>query len=164
MKLLTLFAFTAGLFAQSAADPWKPLEFLIGDWAAADSAGEPGKASSGAFSFKFDLEKKVLIRRNVADYPGGLHHEDLMVIYPGSPMRATYWDNEGHVIPYKVSAVAAGVVFLSDASTTEPRYRLSYRATGERTANLTFEIAPPGQPEAFKQYVTATVVKKESRK
>jgi hypothetical protein len=146
-------------------DPWKPLEFLIGEWTAGQSAGQPGQASAGGFTFSFDLDRKILVRKNFAEYPAAngrpaFRHEDLMVVYAGDPLKATYWDNEGHVIQYKVNAVAGGVQFVSDPSDKEPRYRLTYKKTGDRTADLSFDIAPPGQADAFKPYVSASIVKK----
>src|SRR5512144_2320075 len=78
---------------------------LLGDWTG-EGGGEPG-AGGGTASFRFDLEKHVIIRRGTSDYPaaGGrpaTHHEDLTLIYPddGSGAAAIYFDNEGHVIRY----------------------------------------------------------------
>jgi hypothetical protein len=45
-------------------------------------------------------------------------------------------------------------VFLSDLVAKEPRYRLSYALGSDGSLDGTFEIAPPGQPEAFKPYLT----------
>ncbi|MBI3698478.1 MAG: hypothetical protein HY238_27010 [Acidobacteria bacterium] len=144
--------------AAEPADPWKPLRFLVGDWVA-EGGGVPGRGA-GSLSFQLDLEGKVLVRRNRADYPASagraaFHHEDLMVIYPeseGKAIRAIYFDNEGHVIRYEAEFVGEAVRFLSEASASGPRYRLTYRKTGSDTVTVDFEIAPPGKPEAFAHY------------
>src|SRR5580658_1247866 len=108
---------TAALFmslvsaSPQAKDPWEKLEFLIGTWSGGGS-GKPGEAVGGEATFSFDLNKKVMIRRNraeTASKPGEkspVVHEDLMIIYllpPNDGFHATYFDNEGHVIQYKVS-------------------------------------------------------------
>jgi hypothetical protein len=88
-------------------DNWEPFRFLIGEWTGKGS-GSPGEAG-GAFSFSFDLEEKILVRRNRADYPAtkekpAYSHTDLMVIYKEGPAtRAIYFDNEGHIINYAVT-------------------------------------------------------------
>src|SRR3974390_68800 len=71
-------------------DAWKPFQFLLGDWVGTGS-GKPGEGT-GEFSLKFDLNQKVLIRRNRNELapgpkePAGAVHEDLMIIYqqPGN--------------------------------------------------------------------------------
>ena len=156
--------------AAQPADPWQPLRFLVGEWTA-EGDGAPGQAS-GAFSFQLDLEAKVLVRRNRADYPAAanrpaLHHEDLMVIYPEPAariFRAVYFDNEGHIIHYQAEAVGDTLRFLSEAAAAQPRYRLTYRPTGRDTLTVDFEIAPPGKPEGFARYGGGTARRKMTTK
>jgi len=97
---------------------WSAFQFLLGEWTG-EGSGQPGDSSAGAFTLAPDLDGTVLVRHSFADYPaaGGrpaVHHTDLMVIYrdgAGKPIRATYWDNEGHVIPYSVQTSAGSAVF-----------------------------------------------------
>lgn len=160
MRIAVLFSLLfLPAFAQ---DPWKSLEAWAGEWTAEDSAGTPGQASAGAFSFTLDLDKKIMIRRNFAEYraAGGrpsFRHEDLMVLWPGPPLSAIYWDNEGHVIRYTVTSTPEKLQFASVVEEKQPRYRLTYVKSGATTAALTFEIAPPGSPDAFKTYLTASL-------
>jgi hypothetical protein len=87
---------------------WQPLEFLVGEWRGEGSGG-PGQGSGG-FTFAWDLQKAVLVRKNHAEYPAqqgrpAAVHDDLTVIsVEGDRLRADYWDNEGHVIRYAVGA------------------------------------------------------------
>ncbi|HEX7077913.1 MAG TPA: hypothetical protein VF363_05795 [Candidatus Eisenbacteria bacterium] len=137
----------------------RPLSFLLGDWRAGANAGAPGQGSGGC-AFRLDLQDRVIVRTNHAEYPaaGGrpaVVHDDLMVIYPGDggALRADYYDNEGHVIRYGVTAAAEGVVtFLSDASAPGPRYRLTYRRGNGVVVEGRFEMAPPDKPDEFKTY------------
>jgi hypothetical protein len=153
-----------GLLLAAEADPFAGVRFLVGEWTAGTSAGTPGQATSGGFSFAPELGGKVLVRRNVADYPPrpgekeGTHHEDLMVVYstPGG-LKATYWDNEGHVIPYSVSTASGTATFESEETKDAPRFKLVYEQKGAELA-VSFSIAPPGQP--YKSYLTATVRRK----
>jgi hypothetical protein len=160
----------AMLLAQpSKLDPrWAPLGFLIGEWAG-EGTGEPGQGTGG-FSFLPDQAGKVLIRKNHADYPAAkdkpaYSHTDLTIIYqePGpTKLRAIYFDNEDHTIRYTVEPAADGnsVQFLSEASPSQPRYRLTYRKTGNDRVAIQFEIAPAGKPEAFSTYIQATARRK----
>src|ERR1700730_15668872 len=99
---------------------WDAFRFLIGEWVG-EGTGAPGEATGG-FSFSFDLDGQILVRRNRSDYPAtkekpAYSHTDLMVIYKGSEgARAIYFDNEGHVIHYAVSLSKdqATLTFLSD--------------------------------------------------
>jgi hypothetical protein len=130
-----------------------PLAFLIGTWEGSGS-GSPG-ASTGEFCFEPQAQGHVLLRHNAADSPN-FRHEDVMLIYeaPGLGLRATYVDNEDHVINYGVSASEEpkGAVFLSDEAPGMPRFRLSYRTKPDGTVAILFEMAPPGTTE-FKVYL-----------
>ena len=86
-------------------------------------------------------------------------HNDLMIIYrEGDGFRATYFDNEQHVINYTVSFSkdSSAVMFTSDAASGGPRFRLTNTKQGTGSMKIAFEIAPPGQPEAFKRYIEAS--------
>ena len=142
-------------------DVWSPWRFLIGNWTAAAS-GEPGQGK-GTFSFAFELQRKILVRRGHTDFPAtqaraAFSHVDLLVVYPetgAAPNRAIYFDSEGHVIHYTVSFSGKGntLTFLSDAIPQAPRQRLIYVRNADGTLSVKFELAPPGKPEAFVTHV-----------
>jgi hypothetical protein len=149
MRLLLLLALT--LQAQ-APDPWKPLQFLTGEWVG-EGSGSPGEGA-GACTFEFDLQRKVMIRKNYAVYPT-FRHDDLMVVYldpVSKALKAIYFDNEEHVINYAVEVGPDSVKFLSE------QYRLTYRRNGEDKLSLDFDVAPPGKP--FANYIHASLRKK----
>jgi len=147
---------------------WAPLEYLLGDWVG-EGGGQPGQGT-GEFSFHPDLQNRVLVRKNYAAYPPtkdrpGFRHDDLMVVYrePDSALpRALYFDSEGHVIHYSVTASSdqKTIEFVSDALPSSPRYRLTYVKTGSDTLTLRFEIAPPGKPDSFSTYIEAKAKRK----
>jgi hypothetical protein len=148
---------------------WKSLAWLIGDWTGAGS-GDPGRGS-GDFSFQPDLQGQILVRKSFAEYPASgdkpaHRHDDLMVLYAeGKRLRATFFDSEGHVIRYAIDAAAEGrtVTFVSDATQEAPRFRLTYHKTGDNTLAGTFEIAPPGKPDAFAKYLEWTAKKHDKK-
>ncbi len=139
---------------------WKSLAALVGDWVGAGT-GAPGEGKGG-FSFAFDLQKKILIRRNYAEYAGS-RHDDLMIIYrepSDGPVRADYYDNEGHIIRYTATSPDNRIVFISDPSPNAPRFRFTYTIAKPDELKIDFEIAPPGSPDAFKPYIQATARRK----
>jgi hypothetical protein len=150
-------------------DRWKDLRFLIGEWTGEGGGGSVGPGM-GAYSFLPDLGGKILVRRNVADYPAAngnpaVHHEDTMTVYleaDGKVPEAIYFDSEGHVIHYalEVDAAARMVRFVSPALQGQPRYRLTYRESGKDLVAGLFEVAPPGKPEAFNKYMEWTARRK----
>jgi hypothetical protein len=158
--------------AAPAEDVWAPYRFLIGEWVG-EGSGQPGKGTGG-FSFAPDLQGKILVRRNRAEYPAtaarpAVTHEDLMIVYPGAAgerTRAVYFDSEGHVIHYTLafSEDQRTLTFLSDAAPSAPRYRLSYTKREGESVAIKFEIAPAGKPDAFRTYIEATARRKEAGK
>lgn len=157
MGRLILFGMMGAMLAAGqTADAFAPVRWLAGEWKG-EGSGAPGQGA-GAFSFRFELDGKVLVRKSYTEFPAAtgraaFRHEDLMVVYPEQGLRATYFDNEGHVIHYRATAAGDAVTFVSDAAGGGPRFRLSYRKTGAETVLVRFEMAPPGKPEEFKTYV-----------
>jgi len=150
-------------------DPWSAFNFLIGNWTGVGS-GQPGEAINGSTTFAFDLDKKIIVRKNRAEYaaqPGkqsGTVHEDLMIIYRESGnanCQAMSFDNEGHTIKYQVTFPAGQSIiqFESGPGEKAPRFRLLYSLKADGTLINEFLIAPPmGE---FKSY-TKGVLKKVS--
>lgn len=142
--------------ARPVVDPFASMRFLEGEWKG-EGDGKPG-SSSGAATFRFQLEGKALVRHSHADYPAAngrpaSYHEDLLTCFPESgQLKALYLDNEDHVIRYLVKAVPEGVAFTSEPA-PGPRFRLSYLRKSENLVTVRFEIAPPSNPEAFATYL-----------
>ncbi len=141
---------------------------LVGDWGG-EGNGTPG-SGSGTSSFKFDLQQQVLVRRSHSEYPASgsrpaTLHDDLMVIYPDTAdgARAIYFDNEGHVIEYSATWSAGGDVltFLSKPASGAPQFRLTYKKVDAQTLTVLFEMAPPGQTNALKPYVSGRLKRSE---
>ncbi len=160
LALVTLLA-VAPLWPQAPAPPgdaFTPVRFLVGEWKG-EGDGKPGQ-SSGAATYRFELDGKALVRRNFADVPAAngrlaSRHEDLMTLFnEGGVLKAFYLDNEGHVIRYNVETVPGGVAFTSE-SAPGPRFRLTYLKVSETLVTLRFEIAPPNKPEVFSTYIEA---------
>ena len=162
LLLVCFLVFSGEATAQQPKDSnWDGLRPLLGKWVA-EGGGQPGLASAGGFSFDFDLQGRVLVRRNYSEYPatGGKpasRHDDLMVIYqePDKRMRAVYFDNEGHVIYYSVllSEDKRTITLLSDPIATAPRFRFIYNLLKDDSLGMEFDIAPPGKPDSFSKYV-----------
>lgn len=137
-----------------------PLVFLLGDWDGG-GGGTPGQGSGGT-SFAAGLQDRVVVRTNFAvtaatDKAAASRHDDLMIVYVDDrgSVRADYYDNEGHVIRYAVTADGQGrVLFTSDPVASAPRYQLTYAAAPGGVVKGVFAIAPPGRPDAFTPYLT----------
>jgi hypothetical protein len=151
-------------------DPWADFRFLIGSWV---SEGRP-EEGSGRFTLEPDLGGKILVRRNTAELPAAKgrpasKHDDLMIIYRepgGQTVRASYFDNEGHVIQYAVRSLPdkKGLVFVSNPEPSRPRFRLTYTRVERERVAVKFEIAPPGKADEFKTYLEGTVRRQQSGK
>jgi hypothetical protein len=139
-----------------APDPFQPLAFLTGTWDASTGQGSSGATVIGTYAFQFELAHHILARHStsVAACKGPVtfdcEHGDLLYIYPeapGQPLKAIYFDNEGHVIHYNVSTPdPATAVFLSDATQPGPQFRLVYQLKAAIMSGK-FQIRMPGQSD-----------------
>jgi hypothetical protein len=61
-------------------------------------------------------------------------------------LRADSFDSGGHTIRYElIPGSQSGVAqFLSDGSTVQPTFRLTYELHGGGSLDVKFEMAPPG--------------------
>jgi len=140
-------------------DPLAAVGPLLGKWVAEPDPKQPGV--TGWTTFERALGDRVVVRKNHASYPAkegrpASEHDDLLVLFSEEgKLRADYWDSEGHVIRYEVQSTAAKrLVFLSEARTGAPRFRLTYVWPQPGTLELTFEIAPPGAAD-FRPFISA---------
>jgi hypothetical protein len=142
---------------------WQPYEFLLGEWEGGH-AGDPG-AGHGTFSFSFDLDRNILVRKSHTVFPDtperrGYAHDDLLIIYTEhmGEMHGIYFDNEEHVIHYQVSLSAdeKTITLVSKPEPGAPQFRFTYIKTGEDAAINRFEMTPPGKLGIFFTYLEGT--------
>ena len=127
----------------------------------------PGGRAS--FPFQLDLDGKILVRKNHAEYPAAndrpaIVHDDLLIVYldmEGFPSKAIYFDNEGHIINYNITYTDSLIVMTSDKIQNSPRFRLTYKMLIDKRVNAIFEIAPPKDQENFQLYLKGNARKKE---
>jgi hypothetical protein len=163
---IPLFMIIAGVGLAQEPKSCAGVEALIGEWTGAGT-GAPGEGNGG-FTFRRDLQGKVIVRKNFAEYPPtknrpAYRHEDLMIMYEDSSkmLQADYWDNEGHVIHYAVamSPDRCIVTFESPRTTTDAAYKLRYTFKSPDEMSIDFQIAPPGKD--FGNYITASAKRKK---
>jgi hypothetical protein len=140
--------------ANTGPDPFQALKFLEGTWDATVQNNAAVKGS-GRYIFGRELDGHILARHSTSDNncsaPASFDcsHNDLFYVFqdgPNSPLKAIYFDNEGHVIHYDVSTPKPqSVVFLSPVG-QGPRFRLAYElASGVMTGR--FQMQMPGQTD-----------------
>ena len=157
-----LLLFTSPLLAQDAStsDPLKALAFLEGNWQATTRQGADVHVA-GTYAFQPELGGHILARHttSLASCKGpdtfDCEHTDLLYVFqerPGQPLKAIYFDNEGHVIHYNVSTPdTTTVVFLSEATQAGPQFRLTYELKNSVMSGK-FQMHMPGQNE-WKSYL-----------
>jgi hypothetical protein len=166
MKVLVVAALSALSLAASsqalstAPDPWKALAFLEGTWEARTMAGSAGAQASGTYTFTPELKRHILARHSTSAACEGPEsfdclHADLLYVYQdgeGKPLKAIYFDNEGHVIHYEVSTPdSTTAIFISDAAASGPRFQLVYHLKAAVMSGK-FQMRMPGQAE-WKSYL-----------
>jgi hypothetical protein len=130
----------------------EPLRGLVGTWQGTD----PDRHSTGELTLAPELGGKVLVRRSRNDSPQG-HHEDLLIVFAApNGLRASYFDNEGHVIQYAVTVASDHVELVSDEAPNQPRFQLRYDVHGPDELAIDFAIAMPGATD-FKHYTGGVV-------
>ena len=163
MKRLIAAAFLMGLGlaqyrqAMSApTDPWKALAFLEGTWDAHTEGGSAQAHGSGAYSFTPELKHHVLVRRSGdsagCSGPKGFdgEHSDVLYVYQEAqdqPLKAIYFDSEGHVIRYVISTPdPTTAVFISEGSPSGPQFQLVYQLK-DQVMSGRFQMRMLGQTE-----------------
>jgi len=160
MTLIAVFAVigTCLLSVQTAStgnEQWNALRFLEGTWDAKTQGDASGVNATGTYSFSKELGGHILARHSSAAGCKGpadfnCEHGDLLYVYrdaPGQPLKAIYFDNEGHVIHYIVSTpTPTSAVFISDASVPGPQFRLVYELKGTVMSGR-FQMHMPGKAE-----------------
>lgn len=155
IQFILLFGITSPGNAQNISlDKWK---WLIGEWVG-EGSGQPGQGA-GTFTFSFDLNQKVIIRKSHSEYSASgntpkVIHDDLMIVYPdinGLQDRAIYFDNEGHTILYTAVFQDKSIVLTSEKAPGSPIFRLTYTLLENDIVNTRFEMSPDGIN--FKAYV-----------
>lgn len=135
--------------SQNAPD-WDKWTWLLGEWTG-EGSGEPGQGT-GIFSFSFDLDSNILVRKSHSEYPAAsgnqkIVHDDLMIVYPDAideKTRAVYFDNERHTIFYTVTFSPDNIIMTSDRTGNSPVFRLVYTRLDEKIVNTRFEISQDG--------------------
>jgi hypothetical protein len=102
----------------------------------------------------------VLVRRSDSAACTGpakfdCEHSDMLYVYQeagNQPLKAIYFDNEGHVIHYAVSTPeATTALFVSEAAPSGPQFQLIYQLKdGVMTGK--FQMRMPGQAD-WKSYL-----------
>ncbi|MEI8114641.1 MAG: hypothetical protein WCI54_13480 [Bacteroidia bacterium] len=136
---------------------WDKWNWLMGEWVG-EGSGQPGQGG-GTFSFKPDLDQKILIRKSHSKYPASANkpeiiHDDLMVVYldnQENSNKAIYFDNEGHTIKYSITYSDKSIVFTSEKIPNVPTFRLSYSLLEDAIVNTKFEMSQDG--EKFFTYI-----------
>lgn len=157
-----LFALTIFCYGQQS-KTWDKWTWLIGQWEGIGS-GQPGHGG-GTFSFAFDLNKKIMVRKSHSEYPAvgnrpQIIHEDLMIIYmdeSGSPNRSIYFDNEGHIISYSIICREKSIEMTSEKVPNTPFFRLTYSLLDHDSVFTKFEMSADG--EKYKTYIEGKSVK-----
>lgn len=136
---------------------WDKWNWLLGNWAG-EGSGQPGEGG-GTFSFAFDLDKNIVIRKSHSEYPETernpkVIHDDLLIVYPdpaGTATKAIYFDNEAHTINYTVTVTDKEVVMVSEKGPDIPVFRLVYTLIDDETVNTKFEMSQDGK--TFATYI-----------
>ena len=144
-----LFTLMSNCFAQPNSS-WTKWTWLMGEWKG-EGNGQPGQGG-GIFSFKPDLNDKILIRKSHSEYPASGNrpatiHDDLMIVsldQSGNASKAIYFDNEGHTINYSITYSDQTIVMLSDQIPNVPIFRLTYSLLDNTTVNTKFEMSQDG--------------------
>ena len=150
-------------------DPFQQISFLRGTWEA-KTVNNPAVNASGTYTFRAELNGHILARHSTSNSSAckgpadfDCEHGDLLYIYadaPGQPLHAIYFDNEGHVIHYTVTAPTATTAeFLSDPAQPGPQFRLFYELNNAVMSGK-FQMRMPGQQD-WRSYLAWTGSKKQ---
>lgn len=161
MRLTILFSIALVFFATiaypQAITPQQSWDRLMGTWTG-EGSGNPGQGS-GTFTFAYNLDSNVIVRTSHSEYPAfgtkpAVIHDDLMIIYPGNGKdfeRAVYFDNERHVINYRITYADKGIILTSEKMPNTPVFRLTYTFSENGKVQTRFEMSQDG--EQFFTYI-----------
>jgi len=160
--LISFLFFIMSTYAQQNTT-WTNWSWLIGDWKG-EGSGQPGEGG-GTFSFRPDLDGKILVRKSHSEYPASGNrpstiHDDLMIVsldFNCNPTKAIYYDNEGHIINYTITYSLKTIILLSEKTPNVPIFRLTYSLLDDQRVNTKFEMSQDG--EKFMTYIEGKSIK-----
>lgn len=130
------------------------LRFLEGTWRA-QAQGTPGVTASGRYVFQRELSGHILARHSTSD-PNckgpatfDCEHRDLLYVFQDGekqPLKAIYFDSEGHTIRYDVRIPNSNSVVFESESAPGPRFRLTYELKSGVMSGK-FQVQAPGTTE-----------------
>lgn len=147
--IATLLVFTTICYGQKNTN-WDKWSWLMGEWKG-EGGGQPGQGG-GTFSFSFDLDKNIIIRKSHSEYPASDNKpkiilDDLMIVYfdaSDSSIKAIYFDNESHIINYSVEYADKSITLTSLKAPNAPTFRLTYDLLENEMINTRFEMSRDG--------------------
>ena len=174
LPILILFAFLSTCASATASassfSGLNQLQFLVGDW-----KGELGGSMNGSdmgncnVSFKWDLQKKVIVSRLASVYPAqngkpGYTYEALTVISQdpnAGSITADDYDSVTDVVHFILmpSTQRQTAVFLSRQTVKEPPFLFTYHLTDKNTCTIDFEIQSTGKSKSFVSFATGKIVR-----
>ena len=128
------------------ADKWENWKPLVGNWSG-EGSGMSGEGT-GSFSFTFDLNQSVLVRKSSYNYvleKANIPFDDIMIIYlvDGTPSKAAFFNHQGFSRIYSISYSDKTITLNSEVPQT-PAFRLTYTFIDDSTVTLKFEISRDG--------------------
>lgn len=146
-SLGTLLLAAAPQSTARSSDALAPMAYFIGDWVCSGVFPSTGKTISSKMSFRYDLDKKAIVKHHDDTSPPALYHAVELWVFSASDKRfnAAIVDNFGGVRDFTSPGWDGDTLVWSSQPSVQPPQQFVYKKTPSNGFSVDWRVSRDGK-------------------